>query len=114
MKKVNTVKRALKTPVTIGEKVIDEIHFDLLHINYGWNKILKDYNLGGPRSNYTEEEIVNFFEQLNFLIQEPKEQPMRLKTVEKRFVFYIFDGKKRLKMVIDLLKNMNTVVVTIY
>lgn len=98
----------------VGNRIVAEIYFDLLHINYGWNKDLKDYNSGRPRSNYTEQDIICFFEQLNFLNQKPQEQEVALKNVEKRFIFYIFDGDKKLKMVIDLLRNLTTFVVTIY
>ena len=114
MKKANTVKRALNNPVTITERVITEIHFDLLHIQYGWDKENKDYNKGSPRNGYTETDVIAFFEQLNILAQAPIEQVVSLKTVEKRFVFYVFDGPKKLEMVVDLMKNSATFVVTIH
>ena len=114
MKKANTVKRALSKPVTIADRVITEIHFDLLHIQYGWDKENKDYNKGSTRNDYTEADVIAFFEQLNFLAQTPVEQIVSLKAVEKRYVFYVFDGPKKLKMVVDLMKNSATFVVTIH
>jgi hypothetical protein len=114
VKKENTVKRALGSPVSIAGRVVTEIHFDLLHIQYGWNKENRDYNKGSPRNNYTEADVIAFFEQLNTLAQVPEEQIASLKVVDKRFVFYVYDGVKKLKMVVDLMKNSSTFVVTIH
>jgi hypothetical protein len=114
VKKANTIKRALKSPVTIGDRIITEIHFDLLHIQYGWDKENKDYNKGSPRNNYTEPDVIAFFEQLSILAQTPTEQVVSLKVVDKRYVFYVFDGPKKLKMVVDFMKNSSTFVVTIH
>ena len=114
MKKENTVKKALTTPVFVAGRVITEIHFDLRHIQYGWDKVNRNYNEGEPRNNYNEADIVAFFEQLNTLTQAPKEQVTNLKSVEKRYVFYVFDGVAKLKMVVDLMRNLTTIVVTIY
>jgi hypothetical protein len=44
----------------------------------------------------------------------PVEQKAKKKSIERRFIFYIYDGDKRLKMVVDLMKNYATVVVTIH
>lgn len=114
MKKANTIKKALKSPVTIGDRVVSEIHFDLFHIQYGWDKENKDYNKWSPRNNYTEADVIGFFEQLSILTQTPTEQVISLKVVEKRYVFYVFDGPKKLKMVVDFMKNSSTFVVTIH
>lgn len=114
MKKANTVKRVLGSPVTIADRVVTEIHFDLLHIQYGWDKENRDYSKGGPRNSYTEADVIAFFEQLNTLAQTPAEQVVSLKIVDKRFVFYVYDGVKKLKMVVDMMKNSSTFVVTIH
>ncbi|MDH4468569.1 MAG: hypothetical protein QE271_10955 [Bacteriovoracaceae bacterium] len=37
-----------------------------------------------------------------------------LKSVEHRYVFYIYNGDKKLKMVVDLMTNQSSAVVTIY
>lgn len=114
MKKENIVLRALKNKVTIGGRTVSEIFFDLKHIQLGWNAKKRDYNEGPSRNNYSEEEVVYLFEQLNTLVQTPKPQKAKLKSVEKRYIFYVYDGNKKLKMVVDLMKNSTTVVVTIH
>lgn len=114
MKKENTVLKALRNKVTIAGRVIEEIFFDLKHIQYGWDQEKRDYKDGPARNNYTEDDIVDLFEQLNTLVQVPVEQKAKKKSVEHRFIFYIYDGDKRLKMVVDLMKNEATVVVTIH
>jgi len=114
MKKENTVNKKLRTPVTVCDKTVDDIWFDLKHIQYGWDKVARDYNRGPQRNSYTEDDIVTLFEQLGTLLQAPQEQVTTLKDVEKRFVFYIYDEGQRLKMVVDFMKNSATVVVTIH
>jgi hypothetical protein len=114
LKKESTVLRDLKSKVIIEGRVISQIFFDLKHINYGWDAESRDYKQGPARQNFTEEDIINFFEQLNTLVQMPKAQATTLKSVEKRFIFYVYDGDKKLKMVVDLMKNDATVVVTIH
>jgi hypothetical protein len=114
VKKENTVFKVLRNKVTIAERVIDQIFFDLKHIQYGWDQERRDYKAGPARNNYTEDDIVDLFEQLNTLVQIPIEQKVKKKSVEHRFIFYIYDGDKRLKMVVDLMKNDATVVVTIH
>jgi hypothetical protein len=114
MKRENTVLVALKTKVVINDRVIEEIFFDLKHIQYGWDKEKRDYNDGPARNNYTKDDIVGLFEQLNTLVQIPVEQKAIKKSVEHRFIFYIYDGDTKLKMVVDLMKNQATVVVTIH
>ena len=114
MKRENTILKALKSKVTISGKIIEEIFFDLKHIQYGWDQNKRDYNDGPPRNNYTEDDVVGLFEQLNTLLQDPIEQKAKKNSIKHRFVFYIYDGNKRLKMVVDLMKNDATVVVTIH
>lgn len=114
MKKKNTVLKTLRNKVKIGDREIEEIYFDLLHIQYGWDQIKKDYYQGPARNRFTEVDIVDLFEQLNTLLQIPVEQKAKKKSVESRFIFYIYDGNKKLKMVVDFMKNDATVVVTIH
>lgn len=114
MKKENIILLLLNNKVTIAGKQITEIYCDLKHIQYGWDAINRDYNQGPARNNYKEEDVIAFFEQLNTLAQEPKAQAASLKSVEQRFVFYVYDGNKKLKMVVDLMKNQSTIVVTIH
>lgn len=114
MKKENIVLRELRNKVIIEGRTVSEIFFDLKHIQHGWDVEKKDYNLGPARNNYSEEDVVDFFEQLNTLVQVPRPQEVKLKSVEKRFAFYIYDGDKKLKMIVDLMKNSTTVVVTIH
>ena len=114
MKKENIVLCLLNNEVIIAGRSINEIYFDLKHIQYGWNKEKRDYNDGPSRNNYTENDVVSFFEQLNTLVQTPLAQKSSLKSVEQRYAFYIYDGDKKLKMVVDLMKNQSTVVVTIH
>ena len=114
MKRENTICKPLKNKVVIAGKEITEIFFDLKHINYGWDKEKRDYKSGSPRSFYTEDDIVFLFEQLNTLTSAPTEQRVRKKSVEYRYVFYIYDENKKLTMVVDLMKNQTTVIVTLY
>ena len=114
MKKENIVLCLLNNEVIIAGRSINEIYFDLKHIQHGWNKEKRDYNDGLARNNYTENDVVSFFEQLNTLVQTPLAQKANFKSVEQRYVFYIYDGDKKLKMVVDLMKNQSTVVVTIH
>ncbi len=114
MKKENIVNKKLRSPLLIKGRLVGDIWFDLKHINYGWDKKLKDYNQGTPRNRYSEEDVVFIFEQLGTLKQEPCVQPTTLRDVESRMIFYVYDEGKRLKMVVDFMKNSSTVVVTIY
>lgn len=114
MKKENTVNRKLRSPILICGRVVNDIWFDLKHIQHGWDKIRKDYNRGPARNNYSEEDVIIIFEQLGALVQEPYVQPTTLKDVEKRMIFYVYDEGKKLKMVVDFMKNSSTVVVTIH
>jgi hypothetical protein len=114
MKRENTVCRTLKNSVSFSGRTILEIHFDLLHIRFGWDKEKRDYKVGPPRNQYSEDDIVAFFEQLNALLQNSEEQSVRLKSVESRYIFYIYDEGRKLKMVVDFMKNKATVVVTIH
>jgi hypothetical protein len=114
LKKENIVLRELRNKVIIEGRTVSEIFFDLKHIQHGWDAEKRDYNLGPARNNYSEDDVVDFFEQLNTLVQAPRPQEAKLKSVDKRFVFYIYDGDKKLKMVVDLMKNSTTVVVTIH
>jgi hypothetical protein len=73
MKKENIVLRTLNNKVVIAGRLIEEIFFDLKHIQYGWNQNRKDYNHGPAKNSYTEDDIVGLFEQLNTLVQTPVE-----------------------------------------
>lgn len=114
MKKENTVKVSLNNPVTIDGRRITEIHFDLLHIQQGWDSVNRDYNAGPARNSFTQEDVVAFFEQLNVLLAGPVQQTASKASVEKRFAFNVYDNDKKLKMVVDLMKNSSTIVVTIH
>lgn len=114
MKRKNIIKRSLTKVLIIEGRTISTIYFDLIHINYGWDIVKRDYNQGYPRQNFTEDEVVGFFEQLDLLVQTPNEQQVKLKSVEKRFCFYVYEQDKKLRMIVDFMKNEATVVVTIY
>ena len=114
MKKENTVNKKLRNPILICGRLIHEIWFDLKHIHYGWDKERKDYNYGPARNQYTEEDVIIIFEQLGALTQSPYVQTTNLRDVEKRMIFYVYDDGKKLKMVVDFMKNSATVVVTIH
>lgn len=114
LKKENIILLLLKNKVTIAGREITEIYCDLKHIQYGWDAINRDYNQGPSRNSYKEDDVIAFFEQLNTLTQDPIAQMTSLKSVEQRFVFYVYDGNKKLKMVVDLMKNQSTIVVTIH
>ena len=114
MKKENIILLLLNNRVIIADRTITEIYCDLKHIQYGWDADKRDYNQGPARNRYSEEDVIAFFEQLNSLVQAPIAQKASLKSVEYRFVFYVYDGNKKLKMVVDLMKNQTTVVVTIH
>jgi hypothetical protein len=114
MKKENTINKRLRSPILICGRVVEDIWFDLKHIHYGWDKKRKDYNIGPIRNNYSEEDVVTIFEQLGILVQEPEIQSTNLRDVEKRLIFFVFDEGKKLKLVVDFMKNSSTVVVTIH
>lgn len=114
VKKENTINRKLRNPIFICGRLIQDIWFDLRHIQYGWDKKRRDYNVGPARNNYTEEDVIMIFEQLVSLEQDPSIQPTNLKDVEKRMIFFVYDEGKKLKMVVDFMKNSSTVVVTIH
>lgn len=114
MKKENTVNKRLRTPVNLPGRIVEDIWFDLKHIQHGWDPVAKDYADIPSRNNYSEDDIVTLFEQLNVLGQTPQEQTPTRRDVDKRYVFYIYDEGKKLKMVVDLMKNSSTVVVTIH
>jgi hypothetical protein len=114
LKRENVVSRALKNKVKIADREVTEIYFDLKHIQHGWDPVKKDYSDEPARNSYSEEDIVELFEQLNTLIQTPVAQKTNLSSVAQRYVFYIYDDGKRLKIVVDLMKNESTVVVTIH
>jgi len=114
LKQINTVTRTLNKPVTIDKKVITEISFDLQHINFGWDKVNRDYNPGPARQNYTEADVISFFEQLNTLTQTPTSQTSTKGGTDKRYAFNVYDEDKKLKMVVDLMFSGDTVVVTIH
>ena len=54
------------------------------------------------------------FSQLETLIRPPFVQKTNLRDVEKRMIFYVYDEGKKLKMVVDFMKNSSIVVVTIH
>ena len=114
LKKENIILLLLTNKVTIAGRVVTKIYCDLKHIHYGWDAVNRDYNKGPARNSYKEEDVIAFFEQLNTLAQDPIAQKASLKSVEQRFVFYVYDGNKKLKMVVDLMKNQSTIVVTIH
>jgi len=114
VKKENTILRQLRKKVVIDGLVVTEIYFDLKHINHGWDSIKRDYKEGPARQNLTEDDVVAFFEQLATLIQIPFSQRSTLRSVEKRFIFYVYENDKKFKMVVDIMKNEATVVVTIH
>ena len=72
-----------------------EIYFDLKHIHYGWDNEKRDYKAGPARNAYSEDDVVNFFEQLNILVQRPEIRETKLKDVDKHFIVFIFDGNKK-------------------
>lgn len=114
MNRENIVLRKLRNKVILDGRIISEIFFDLKHINYGWDQEKRDYKEGLPRQNLTENDVVSFFEQLNYLRLIPRPQETFLKSVEKRFVFNVYDENRKYRMVVDFMKNEITVVVTIY
>jgi hypothetical protein len=114
MKKENTVNKKLRTPIFLCGRSIHEIWFDLKHIQYGWDKERKDYNHGPARNHYSEEDVIMIFSQLETLIRPPFVQKTNLRDVEKRMIFYVYDEGKKLKMVVDFMKNSSIVVVTIH
>jgi len=114
VKKENTINRKLRNPISICGRLIQDIWFDLRHIQYGWDKKRRDYNVGPARNNYSEEDVIMIFEQLVTLEQDPSIQPTNLKDVEKRMIFFVYDKGKKLKMVVDFMKNSSTVLVTIH
>jgi hypothetical protein len=114
LKKENIILLLLTNKVTIAGRIVTEIYCDLKHIHYGWDAVNRDYNKGPARNSYKEEDVIAFFEQLNTLAQDPSAQTASLKSVEQRFVFYVYDRNKKLKMVVDLMNNQSTIVVTIH
>jgi hypothetical protein len=50
--KENTVLKALRNKVTIAGRVIEEIFFDLKHIQYGWDQTKRECKEGPARNKY--------------------------------------------------------------
>lgn len=121
MKEENTVTRNLDSEVLFDGKLVKKIKFDLEHINRGWDQNKNDYN-PKERTHYTEEDIIEFFEQFGYVNIEWDNDS---KTVEEvkgkkyhRYVAYVTDHKddKQKKIVVDIpfdFKN-EGVVVTVY
>jgi hypothetical protein len=86
LKKENIILLPLKNKVTLLGQDIYEVYCDLKHIQYGWDSVRRDYNQGPPRNNYTEEDVMIFFEQLNYLTFIPVPQRTYLKSVKYRFI----------------------------
>jgi len=100
---------------------ISTIRFDLNHINYGWNKIQRDYNYN-PRSYYSAADIVIIFEQVCMNDIEWTESNKLYETLKFkshiRYIAFFTDPwlLKNKKIVIDIEEGRKQVVtiVTIY
>ncbi len=122
MKKENIITLKLEDGIEFDGFKITKIKFDLEHINRGWNKERHDYNTT-RRSNYTADDIVDFFEQFSFYDIEWEEGISKMSLFvmgEKRtrYLAYVFDhGKKRqMKMVVDISESYHDegIIITLY
>lgn len=110
MKEKNTISKNLNEEIEFDGKKIIKIKFDLEHINRGWDKTRNDYNKT-RRSNYSEEEIVEIFEQFGFysIIWDEglNGNKFKIKVKEKdynRYVTFVsdFNTGEQKKIVIDV------------
>ena len=124
MKQINIVTRALVNAIEFDGKIIKRICFDLEHINTGWDSFKNNYNLN-RRSNYTADDIIEFFEQFGFYLIVWDDEPGGNKecvTVRGkkhyRYTAYVTDYAKSVqkKMVVDIPLDFKDqgIVVTVY
>lgn len=116
MKKENTICRKISANVVIEGQKIDEIFFDLKHIECGWDEKKRDYS-NPPKSSHVKlsaDEVVAFFEQLESFSSYSEVTPKKIN--EKRFAFKVFDRDVSYTMVVSLYDYLprGAVVLTIY
>jgi hypothetical protein len=100
---------------------IEILTFDLKHINYGWNKINKEYNLK-KRSDYRADDIVFIFNLLvNYNFKSDTANKIEVIIKQKhytRYIIYFIDpwSAKTKKTVIDIDFEFNNkaIILTIY
>jgi len=122
VKEENIVARKLDGEVEFDGHKVKTIKFDLEHINRGWNAEKHDYN-SIRRSNYTAEDIVEFFEQFGYYSIEWEEgrnkNKMDVRGKKRTRYFAIvhdpYSGEQK-KMVIDIPEDFENegIVVTVY
>ena len=108
MKEENIQTRELEDEIEFDGKKIKSIKFDLEHINRGWDAEANDYN-DEVRSDYTAEDVIDFFEQFGYYDIEWEEGRNKYETEVRgkkraRYVAFVTDhnkGKQK-KIVIDI------------
>lgn len=101
--------------------MIDRVTFDLIHINQGWAEEINDY-AWKSRSNYTEQDVIDFFEQLKFykLIWTLGENKFFIRRKSNSVIRYVWETTDEagniVRVVIDLPKipTGEGVIVTIF
>ena len=124
MKEENIVTEELDEEIEIDGHQIKTIKFDLEHINRGWDKDNHDYNPEADRrSNYSAEDIVEFFEQLGYYAIDWDEGVNKNEVEVRgrkrtRYYAYIYDhdAEKQKKMIIDIPEDFDSegIIITVY
>ena len=121
MKNANKTTVLLREPVVFDGSMIDRVTFDLIHINQGWAEEINDY-AWKSRSNYTEQDVIDFFEQLKFykLIWTLGENKFFIRRKSNSVIRYVWETTDEagniVRVVIDLPKipTGEGVIVTIF
>jgi hypothetical protein len=121
VKEKNKQTKKLSESIIFDGQKIDAITFDLLHINKGWDDEKGDY-ANTFRSSYSEEDIVDFFEQFKYwhIEWELGENKNEIQIKGKHYYRYVVDtcneSGEDIRIVIDLPKKQTGVgvIVTVF
>lgn len=122
MKAENTLTVELDETIDFDGFKVSKIKFDLEHINRGWNQVTRNYN-EMARSNYTAEDVKDFFAQFGYYCLEWEEGRNKFKKefggrTFYRYISFVTDlvTEVQKKIVIDIpfVFNDEGIVVTIY
>lgn len=122
VKEENIITWELDGEVEFDGHKVKRIKFDLEHINRGWDKERRDYK-STKRSNFTAEDIADFFEQLGYYSIDWDEGANKNEVEvrgKKRTRYYTFvyepDNRAQRKMIIDIPQDFDSegIIVTLY
>ena len=121
MKFENITIVILNRPLIFDGRRIEILAFDLKHINYGWNKNIKDSNLK-KRSEYSVDDIIFIFNILtSYKLKFDTSNKLDITFNQKNYIRYIIklsdpwsDKIKKVVIDIDLEALNKAIIVTIY